>query len=79
LGGRVSDRPIRERDVIKQIGCLMLARIDGKSPVEYINNDHRKNFVRRLSKRLLLENLESIAQMITLFDFEMTCDNKLKN
>ena len=79
LRGQVSDRPILERDVIKQIGCLMLARIDGKSPVEYINNDHRKNFVRRLSKRLLLENLESIVQMITLFDFEMTCDNKLKN
>ena len=57
----------------------MLARIDGKSPVEYINNQPMKAFVRRLSKRLLVENLEFIAEMINLFDFEMTYDNKLKN
>ena len=78
-GGKWSDRPIREIDLIKQIGCLMLSRIDGKSPVEYINNQPMKAFVRRLSKRLLVENLEFIAEMINLFDFEMTYDNKLKN
>ena len=71
------DGTILETNLIKQIGCLMLARIDGKSPVEYIISNDTKNFVRRLSKYLLLENYQSISEVINLFDLEMTRENKL--
>jgi aminoglycoside phosphotransferase (APT) family kinase protein len=34
---------------------LLLARVDGKSPVEYITRDEDKDKVRRVARRLLLE------------------------
>ncbi len=33
--------------------ALLLARIDGKSPVEYLTTEHERNFVRRAAKALL--------------------------
>jgi aminoglycoside phosphotransferase (APT) family kinase protein len=44
--------------------ALLLARIDGKSPVEYLNDDTSKETVRRVARRLLLnppDRLESVA------------------
>ncbi len=38
-----------------QLGCLMLARIDGKSPVEYITDELTKESVRRVSFFILYE------------------------
>ncbi len=38
-----------------QLGCLMLARIDGKSPVEYITDEPTKETVRRVSRFILEE------------------------
>lgn len=38
-----------------QLGCLMLARIDGKSPVEYITDEPTKESVRRVSFFILHE------------------------
>ncbi len=38
-----------------QLGCLMLARIDGKSPVEYITEEPTKETVRRVSMAILQE------------------------
>ena len=72
-----SDERVQETNLIKQIGCLMLARIDGKSPVEYIVRDDTKRLVRRLSKYLLLETHDSISEVINLFDLEITRENKL--
>jgi aminoglycoside phosphotransferase (APT) family kinase protein len=45
---------------------LFLARIDGKSPVEYITDDRDKNRVRRIAKKLLktpVENLSIIREI----------------
>jgi len=44
---------------------LLLARVDGKSPVEYITQDKQKNMVRRIASALLLNppsQLQHIAQ-----------------
>ena len=44
---------------------LLLARVDGKSPVEYITQDHQKDTVRRAASALLLDppsQLQHIAQ-----------------
>ena len=45
--------PDLERHVIAELGCLLLARVDGKSPVEYVEDDATKQGVRRLARTLL--------------------------
>ncbi len=40
---------------VRHLGGLMLARMDGKSPVEYIRKEEVKSRVRRAGKRLLAE------------------------
>ena len=42
---------------------LMLARVDGKSPVEYITRDAQKEHVRAFSRRFLLDRCESLRQL----------------
>lgn len=45
--------------------ALMLARVDGKSPADYLDTAHRQDFVRREAKALLLHaprSLDAIAQ-----------------
>jgi aminoglycoside phosphotransferase (APT) family kinase protein len=45
---------------------LMLARIDGKSPVEYLTDDGQKDALRRFARRLLIDpvaGLEDIAHL----------------
>ncbi len=44
-----------EAETLLQLGCLMLARIDGKSPVEYITDEPTKETVRRVSRFILYE------------------------
>lgn len=45
-----------ESRVIQQLGCLMLARVDGKSPVEYITHSSSKQKVRTLAKGILRDH-----------------------
>lgn len=45
-----------EAMTVRHLGGLMLARIDGKSPAEYIRDESTKSCVRRTAKRLLLEH-----------------------
>lgn len=47
-----AERPVVEAETIRQLGCLMLARIDGKSPVEYLDADGRET-ARLCAKSLL--------------------------
>jgi aminoglycoside phosphotransferase (APT) family kinase protein len=42
---------------------LMLARVDGKSPVEYITDDAQRNLVRRVARRGLLNAPQSLRQL----------------
>jgi 5-methylthioribose kinase len=52
----------------RHLGGLMLARIDGKSPVEYICDPQTKEQVRKLAKRILHdhpERLDEIVQMLS--------------
>ena len=48
------DAEALERDTVRQVGVLLLARVDGKSPVEYITDGERKDFVRGLGRAILL-------------------------
>jgi tRNA A-37 threonylcarbamoyl transferase component Bud32 len=53
-----------ERMTTRHLGALMLARIDGKSPVEYIKDEVTKGRVRRLAKRILLERPERLEEAL---------------
>ena len=46
-----------------QLGCLMLARIDGKSPVEYITDEPTKEIVRRVSLFVIHEQPATMAEI----------------
>ena len=52
-------RGAAEARVLALLPCLMLARVDGKSPVEYLSEDNRKR-VRRLTPPLILDPPDSL-------------------
>lgn len=51
---------------IRHLGALMLARIDGKSPVEYIHDEQTKELVRRVAKQILHEPPQALDQVVRL-------------
>ena len=55
-----------ERDTVKQLGCLMLARIDGKSPAEYIVKPDTKDTVRSIARSILLDDLSTLKGVTEL-------------
>lgn len=55
-----------EENTVRQLGCLMLARIDGKSPAEYIVNENQKTQIRKISKEILTENGIGIEQVLAM-------------
>jgi aminoglycoside phosphotransferase (APT) family kinase protein len=58
------EKPARlERRAARLLPGLLLARIDGKSPVEYITAEADKNRVRRLARRLLGEPVTQLAEV----------------
>jgi aminoglycoside phosphotransferase (APT) family kinase protein len=46
---------------------LMLARIDGKSPVEYLTDDRQKGSVRRFARHLLVEPVAGLGDIARLW------------
>jgi aminoglycoside phosphotransferase (APT) family kinase protein len=53
-----------EEGVVGELGCLLLARIDGKSPVEYIDDDTTRDAVRALAARLLTAPPETVPEAL---------------
>ena len=49
-----------ESMTVRHLGALMLSRIDGKSPVEYVQDVETKKQVRCVAKRILLERPQSL-------------------
>ena len=54
-----SDLNIGEEDFFKVLGSLLLARVDGKSPVEYLLNEE-KSFVRNFGLRVMNSKFDGI-------------------
>lgn len=50
-----------ESAVVAELGCVLLARIDGKSPVEYITDDLARDRVRRLAAVLITGGGDSVS------------------
>lgn len=59
----------------RHLGALMLARIDGKSPVEYLTEEPVKNAVRRAAKRILLDQPLTIEDAIEIAGDENAAPN----
>lgn len=51
---------------------LFLARVDGKSPVEYITDETQKDMVRRCARALLLEPPRRLAEVADAWNRELT-------
>jgi len=47
---------------------LLLARVDGKSPVEYVTNEAHKNLVRGAAIPLLKHSPASLADVMRAWD-----------
>jgi aminoglycoside phosphotransferase (APT) family kinase protein len=52
-----------ERRTAALLPGLMLARIDGKSPVEYLTDDRRKNEVRAFARALLTDPVHGLVEI----------------
>ncbi len=55
-----------ERMTVLHLGGLMLARVDGKSPVEYITDVPTQEKVRKTAKRILRERPRHVEEVIGL-------------
>ncbi len=61
-----ADLPAFEAFTIRHLGALMLARIDGKSPVEYIRDDWTRERARRIARTILRQEPRRLEQVIEL-------------
>lgn len=52
-----------ERRSCKNLGACLVARVDGKSPVEYLSDPEQQEIVRQLGKRLLLEDVQRVEKV----------------
>jgi 5-methylthioribose kinase len=52
-----------ERATIRHLGCLMLARIDGKSPAEYLKNESVREQVRHFASHLIRHPPATVAEV----------------
>lgn len=60
-----------EQRIAHLLPALLLARIDGKSPVEYICRDEEKRQVISFALRLLIEPTDKLSEIIHLWQKEM--------
>lgn len=61
--------------VARHAAACMLARIDGKSPVDYLTRDGQQEFSRNFSRTALLTPYESIEQLISRLETDLRRDN----
>jgi len=54
-----------EQATIGHLGCLLLARIDGKSPAEYISGDTLKETIRQRARNLIVQPPSTIREVFS--------------
>jgi aminoglycoside phosphotransferase (APT) family kinase protein len=55
------DRTVFEERAAALLPALMLARVDGKSPAEYLNSEGDRNLIRRFAKTRLIAPMRSLS------------------
>lgn len=63
VGDRVGDQGGLEGNTVRQMGALLLARVDGKSPAEYITLDGEKRCAREIARAMLTGGVTSLAEL----------------
>jgi len=63
VGEGAGDPERLERETVKQMGALLLARIDGKSPAEYITLDEQKRRARETAYAILTGEIVRLADL----------------
>jgi tRNA A-37 threonylcarbamoyl transferase component Bud32 len=51
-------------EILKEVGCLMLSRVEGKSPAEYLD-DGQRDTARALGRRLLLDPPSELGPVLS--------------
>ncbi len=64
-------RAVLERRAAALLPGLLLARVDGKSPVEYITDDAQRDVVRRVARALLLRPVERVQAVASAWHEEL--------
>lgn len=65
------DRHLLEARVARLLPGLFLARVDGKSPVEYVSEEKDKEHVRRVARRFLVDPPERVGTMRRMWEEEV--------
>jgi len=52
-----------ERATIQHLGCLMLARVDGKSPAEYLQDERVRERVRQFARQLIVDPPATVQEV----------------
>ena len=52
-----------EQETLEHLGGLLLARVDGKSPVEYITEPELKDLIRARARKMILEPPRSVREV----------------
>ena len=66
------DKAEFESTYVRTLSLLMLARVDGKSPVEYlVGDDVKQEQVRKLSFAIINGGIETFAEVLTLLKNEL--------
>jgi len=60
------DRGTLEANTVRTLAFLFLARVDGKSPAEYITEDDDKNLIRKVSYAMVRDNLKTYEDVVNL-------------
>ena len=63
IGSGIGEPQTLERDSVRQMGALLLARVDGKSPAEYITLDAEKRCAREIAREMLTGGVTSLAEL----------------
>ncbi|MBC9729615.1 hypothetical protein H8R17_34080, partial [Streptomyces sp. TRM68367] len=61
-------RPALEERAATLLPALLLARVDGKSPVEYLTHDRHRLFVRTVAAALLRAPAPTVADVVDAWD-----------
>ena len=64
---RFMPAPELEQSFVRLLSLLMLARVDGKSPAEYITLDEDKELIRTMAFKIIRGNLSAYRQILPLF------------
>ena len=73
---RPGPAPNVERDTVGLLGCILAARVDGKSPAEYLTTEELRQRVRALADAILLQDSHHPAARCATSCSRLRCDER---